>query len=144
AIMDLFGQQKGELGQFVALDAATGGKTPIAPFSRTGQVLCTSWLPDGSGLLAAVSGPSTNWIPQVGFISYPGGEYRPVTHDLSRYADAISTTDNGRSLVTVATEISNNIWVMPASGTTTQAVQITSGRADVEGLDWTTDARILS
>ncbi|HEY6308558.1 MAG TPA: hypothetical protein VI488_19105, partial [Candidatus Angelobacter sp.] len=60
------------------------------------------------------------------------------------YADAISTTRDGRSLVTVASENSNNIWVMPASGTVAQAVQISSGKAEAENLDWTADGRILS
>ncbi|HLJ28913.1 MAG TPA: protein kinase [Candidatus Angelobacter sp.] len=144
AIMDYFGQKTGELGQYVALDAATGRKTQIAPFSRVGQVLGSSWLPDGSGLLTTVSGPGTNWFLQVAFISYPAGEYRRITNDLNRYSDAISVTSDGRSLVTVATEIADNIWVMPASGPTEQAVQITSGKASGVSVDWTMDGQILS
>ena len=144
AIMDLFGQKTGELAQFVALDAFTGQKTIIAPFSRVGRVLGSSWLPDGSGLLASVSGPDTNWNQQIAFISYPAGEYRRVTRDLNSYADAISTTADGRSLVTVASESSDNIWVIPASGTAAQAVQISSGKAEAERLDWTADGQILS
>ncbi|HEY6308895.1 MAG TPA: protein kinase, partial [Candidatus Angelobacter sp.] len=92
AIMDYFGKRTGDLGEFVGLDVATGRRTKIAPFSSTGQVLGSSWLPDGSGLLMAVSGPNTRWTPQIGFLSYPAGEYRSVTNDLNSYADAISTT----------------------------------------------------
>jgi Tol biopolymer transport system component len=144
AIMDYFGQKTGELGQFVALDAATGRKTTIGSFSGTGQVLDSSWLPDGSGLLASVNGPKTNWSTQIGFISYPSGQFRRVTNDINRYADAISTTRDGRSLVTVATESSNNIWVMPSSGTAAQAVQVSSGKAEAASLDWTADGLIVS
>jgi serine/threonine protein kinase/dipeptidyl aminopeptidase/acylaminoacyl peptidase len=144
AVMDYFGQKTGELGEFVALDAATGRKTPIAPISRVGQVLGASWLPDGSGLLVASNGPATNWTTQIALVSYPAGEFRRVTNDLNRYADAVSTTRDGRSLVTVANENSNNIWVMPASGTTAQAAQVSSGKAEATSLDWTADGRILS
>lgn len=144
ATMDFFGQKTGELGQFVALDVATGRKTQIAPFSRVGQVLGSSWLPDGSGLLITDNGPSNNWTTQIGFVSYPAGEYRPVTNDLNRYADAITTTRDGRALVTVVTASSNNIWIMPASGMAAQAVQISSGQAEAANLDWAADGRILA
>ncbi len=144
AIESYFGQKTGGLDQFVALDVATGRMSLIAPFSRGGQVFCSSWLPDGSGLLAAVSGPNTNWNTQVGFISYPAGEYRHVTNDVNRYADAISITGDGRSLATVVAETTHNIWVMPASGAAAQAVQISSGKAEAANLDWTADGRILS
>ena len=143
-IMEFFGQKGGELGQFVAVDTATGQKTPIAPFSRIGQVLGSSWLPDGSGLLVTVNGPNTAWITQVGFLSYPKGEYRRITNDLNRYADAISSTGDGRSLVTVVTESANNIWVMPASATAAEAVQISSGRSEAGSLGWMHDGQILS
>ena len=144
AVMDYFGKKIGELGQFVALDLASGRKTQIAPFSRTGQVLCSSWLPDGSGLLVAVSGPDTNWNTQIGFVSYPAGEFRRITNDLNQYSDTVSTTRDGRSLVTVVSETFNNLWVLPASGNAKKAVQISSGKAEAEGLDWTVDGMILS
>jgi eukaryotic-like serine/threonine-protein kinase len=144
AVMNYSGQKTGDLAQFVAVDAATGRKTGIGHFGSTGQVSGSSWLPDGSGLLVAVSGPNTNWTKQIGFVSYPQGEFRRVTNDLNRYASATSTTRDGRSLVTVANETSNNIWVMPANGTSAQAVQISSGKRDASNLDWTADGRILT
>ena len=144
ATMNFFGQKTGELGEFLTVDVATGRKTQIAPMSRIGQVLSASWLPDGSGLLVAVNGTNTNWITQIAFLSYPAGEYRRITNDLNRYSDFISTTADGRSLVAVVTEASNNIWVMPASGTAAQAVQISSGRAEAANVDWTSDGKILS
>src|SRR5215813_161899 len=144
ATMDYFGQKTGELGEFVVLDVATGRKTPIAPFSRVGQILGSSWLPDRSGLLAAVNGANTNWLTQIAILSYPAGEFRRLTNDLNRYAEAVSTTRDGRSMVTVANETSSNIWVMPGSGTAAQAVQISSGKAEAVSLDWTADGQILS
>jgi len=144
AVMEFFGRQTGELGQFVAIEVATGRKTQITSLSRGGQILGSSWLPDGSGLLVASNGAHTNWTTQIGVLSYPAGEFRRITNDLNRYSEAISSTRDGRSLVTVATEPSQNIWVMPASGTAAQAVQISSGKAEAANLDWTADGRILS
>ncbi|HKD45447.1 MAG TPA: protein kinase [Candidatus Angelobacter sp.] len=144
AIMDVFGQKTGELGQFVALDVATGKETPIAPFSRIGRVLGSCWLPDGSGLLIAAVGPTNSWNTQIGFVSYPRGAYRRITNDLNRYDDTISTTRDGRSLVTGVTEDFNNIWVMPASGTAAHAVQVSSGQAEARNVAWTADGQVLS
>ena len=143
AIMEYYGAKNGELGQLIVVEVATGRKTPIGPMSRVGQVMSSSWLPDGSGLFASVVGLKTNWTPQIVYISYPGGEFRRVTSDLNRYAGVMGTRD-GRMLVTVATETTSNIWVMPASGTAAQAIQISSGKLEAARLDWTADGHILS
>lgn len=144
AVMEYFSRKTGELGQFIAIDVATGQRTTIAPLSRSGQVFGSSWLPDGSGLLVATFGVNTNWNPQIGFLSYPAGEFRRITNDLDHYAGAISITRDGRSIVTSAAELSARIWVMPANGTAAQAVQISNGKMDAASLDWTADGRILS
>jgi eukaryotic-like serine/threonine-protein kinase len=144
AIMEFFGQRTGEIGHFVAIDVATGRITEIGPLGRVGQVYGSVWLPDGSGILVASYGPNTNWNTQIGFVSYPGGEFRRVTNDLNTYANTLTATRDGRSLVTVANEITTNVWVMPASGTAAQAVQISSAKSDAGSIDWTSDGRILS
>jgi serine/threonine protein kinase len=144
AIMDFFGQQAKDIGRFVLIDAATGHKTQIANFSGVGQIFASAWLPDNSGLLLAFNGPATNWAVQIGYLAYPSGQFRHVTSDLNRYDVALSATRDAKSLVTVATEVSNNIWVMPASGTTAQARQISSGKLEALELDWTSDGKILS
>jgi len=145
AIMEFFGNQQGEIGQLVAVDVATGRIKEIAPMGRVGEIHGSTWLPDGSGILISSGGPNTNWTTQIGFVSYPGGEYRRVTNDLNQYAQMLApTTRDGRSLVTVAYEFSNNIWVMPAGGTAGQAAKISSGKYDAIYIDWTADGRVLS
>jgi eukaryotic-like serine/threonine-protein kinase len=144
AIMNYFGQKAGEPGRFVALDALSGQKRDIAPFSRVGEILSSVWMPDGSGLLVFAGGANTNWTRQISFITYPAGEFRRITTDLNRYAEAFSGTRDAKSLVTVAGESSNNIWLMPASGKAGQATRVTSGKADAASLDWTPDGKIVS
>jgi eukaryotic-like serine/threonine-protein kinase len=146
AIMEFFGNKSGgEIAHFVAVDVATGRVTEMAPLGRVGEVYGSAWLPDGSGILVSSNGPPTNWNTQVSLVSYPGGEFRRVTNDLNRYSQSLAaTTRDGRSLVTVAYEFSNNAWVMPASGASAQAVKISSGKSDASSIDWTSDGRILS
>src|SRR5207302_10232947 len=112
--------------------------------SVAGQVFASAWLPDNSGLLLASNSPATNWAIQIGYLGYPSGQFRRITNDLNRYDNALSATHDAKSLVTVANELSNNIWVMPASGPAAQAVQVSSGKAEALELDWTPDGKILS
>jgi Tol biopolymer transport system component len=144
ATMEFFGQKTGEIGHFVAIDVATGRITEIASLGEVGEVRGSAWLPDGSGLLVVSNGPKTNWNLQIGFVTYPGGQYRRVTNDLNRYSNTFTTTRDGRSLAAVAEEATSNIWIVPASGTAAQARPISSGRLDAVSLDWSADGRILS
>jgi serine/threonine protein kinase len=135
---------KGGLGSLVTVDVATGIVKEFAPGSKVGLVSDSAWLPDGSGLLVSYASQSTRWDRQIGYLSYPAGELRPVTNDLNHYDVSISATKDAKSLVTVAADSSNNIWVMPANGTLAQAVQISNGDAEAFDLDWTADGKIVS
>jgi Tol biopolymer transport system component len=135
---------KGGLGAFVAVDATTGAIHDIASASEIGLVTDSVWLPDSSGLLVSYANQSTRWDRQIGYLSYPAGQLRRVTNDLNHYAASFSATRDVKSVVTVAAESENNVWVMPAKGTATQAVQVTSGEAEAFELDWTPDGRILT
>jgi Tol biopolymer transport system component len=135
---------KGGLGAFIAVDAATAAIKDIAPASQVGLISDSAWLPDSSGLLVSYSNQDTRWDRQIGYLSYPAGQLRRVTNDLNHYATSFSATRDVKSVVTVAAESENNVWVMPAKGTAAQAVQVTSGEAEAFELDWTPDGRILT
>ncbi len=135
---------KGSLGALVAVDANTGKVKDIAPTSLIGVANDSAWMPDASGLLIIYANQSTRWDRQIGYLAYPSGEFHRVTNDLNHYAETISTTRDGRSVVTVAAEPTNNIWIMPTGSNSQQAVQITSGEAEAAELNWMPDGRILS
>jgi eukaryotic-like serine/threonine-protein kinase len=135
---------KAELGSFVAIDTTNGSKKEIAPVSRVGLIGDSAWTPDGTGLLVSYANQSTRWDQQVGYLSYPDGQLRRVTNDLNHYAHTFSATRDAKSLVTVAADSTNNIFVMPAKATAAQAVQITSGEAEAFELDWTPDGKLVS
>jgi Tol biopolymer transport system component/DNA-binding winged helix-turn-helix (wHTH) protein len=144
ATAEIFGQGRAE-GQFVALDVATGQASSIASSSQVGNIMAASWLPDGSALLVEAFSPNVaSWNAQIGSLSYPAGEFHRITNDLNEYTGPISTTLDERFLVALVREAFQNIWVMPASGKATQAIQISAGKAEAANLDWTPDGRILS
>ena len=133
-----------DAGRFEAIDSVSGHKTEITNVSKAGKIFASAWLPDNAGLLVAFSNSTTNRAIQIGYLAYPSGQFRHVTNDLNRYDSALSVTRDAKSLVTVATESSSNIWVMPVSGRAAQATQISSGKREAATLDWTSDGKILS
>ena len=142
AIMRLL--DKAGIGNLVTVDASSGAIKDFAPASKIGLVSDSAWMPDGSGLVVSYSNQSTRWDRQIGYLSYPSAQLRPVTNDLNHYDASLSSTRDARSLVTVAADSSNNIWVMPSNGSFSQAVQISNGDAEAFELDWTFDGSIVS
>lgn len=83
------------------------------------------WLPDGSGLLTVIRVQERG---QLWYVSYPSGEAKRVTNDLTDYAlDALDLTRDGKSLVTVENTITSNLWVV-TGGDVSHARQVTSGK----------------
>jgi serine/threonine protein kinase len=74
-----------------------------------------AWLPDGRGLLATYGSYARGFGTQVGFISNPGGLFRPVTKDTNSYATLTLSAD-GKTLATVQRRISQTLYLMPAAG----------------------------
>jgi len=107
--------------------------------SRIGR---TSWLPNGSGILTTIR-DATQGRGQIWSISYPGGEARRATNDLTDYSlDALNLTHDGKSLVTIENTISSDLWTVPG-GDAVHAGQITSGRAGVRRLSAGPDRTIV-
>ena len=87
------------------------------------------WLPNMSGLLVVAGegvGFAQQWV-----ISYPGGEKRRVTNDLSTYR-AIGLTADGRQLATVQLDGLMNVWVAPDADAA-RAVRLPTGNVGFYG-----------
>jgi Tol biopolymer transport system component len=83
-------------------------------------------------------------LNQLWYVSYPDGELRRITNDLSHYR-AVSVTAVSDNLVAVQNEQLSNIWVAP-NGDASRARQITSGAGKQEGastISWTPDGKIV-
>jgi TolB protein len=124
------------------VDAATGKETVVGNHAwRT--VTYVAWLPDGSALLIngqEANGESTN---QIWLVPVAGGEPRRITNDLSTYA-GLSVTADGKSFVSVRSELRSQVWILDPSGKDSRVVSIGAGADDgVNGVAWTPDGRLV-
>ena len=102
-----------------------------------------SWLPDGSGVLVLEKEQGSNFArTQIGFVSYPGGVYSPITRDTNSYSD-LSVASNGRLLATVQNENRWNLELMPADAPAASARQATSADAETN-FTWTPEGQLIS
>ena len=112
-------------------------------YSTPDQIGVPCWLPDGSGLLAAIGNIFQPLRGQLWFISFPTGQARRLTNDLMDYqSDSLSLTQDGKTLVDVAQTGVSDLWIAPASDTT-KARQVTRNDHSVGGFSWTSGGRIL-
>lgn len=126
----------------VAVKVADGTITQLGsrPWFLIGQM---AWTSDGHALVmdAQDKMPPAS-TPEMWLLSYPEGEARPLTTDLSFYRGASLTAD-GRTLVTMRTIRTTNIWL--ASGF--PQMQISEVPASKNkgsgGLEWTADGKIV-
>jgi serine/threonine protein kinase len=90
------------------------------------------WLPDNNSLLIPIRMLPDN-RSQLWSISYPDGEKRRLSNDLSNYGPTLGITQDGHMLVTRENRRSSHIWIVPR-GQTAQAKQITWGETPDSGV----------
>jgi eukaryotic-like serine/threonine-protein kinase len=137
--------------QALAISVEDGSSTPIGSQTWTfiGQV---GWLGDGGGV--AIRAWQRTWGvygDQIWLLTFPKGEARRLTNDLSSY-EGVSVSTNSTApamLVTERTDRVSRIWVFPGTGgfDPARATQIESGFGDTDsqyfGLDWTPEGRLV-
>ena len=124
-------------GIFV-VDVATGRQQMFAQldtFEHFVQRLV--WLRDGSGLLLETNNFDRG---ELGFVSYPQGEFRSISQTTSEYW-GIGLTADGQTLAAVLVNPTWNVYLLPSAGG--EPRQITSGQP-VLSVSWTRDGKILS
>ena len=130
----------GMYARVVTVNLADGSLAPLGTMRWSDATGGLDWLPDGSGLLLNARERKAG-SAEVWYVSYPGGEARAVTSDLSAHGYSLGITGDGKSFVDIATDNISNLWVAP-KGEDKQAREITSGRADY-GMAWTTDGGLV-
>ena len=107
------------------------------------------WLPDDSGLVAAIGNiPAIRHFPlgsrgQLWFISFPEGQAHRITNDLTDYElCCLDLTQDGKTLADTEQTIVSDLWVAPA-GDTVRAKQITRKEIAVERLSWAPNGGIV-
>src|ERR1700686_2766983 len=126
------GLKRGKESRWVltAINAADGSSTEM--FSGPEQIGRPAWLPDGSALLAPITLLPENRT-QLWLFSYPAGEKRRFSNDLSNYGLELQLTQNGQMLVALERRQSSHIWMLP-QGQPAQAKEITTGETPDDGV----------
>jgi Tol biopolymer transport system component len=104
-----------------------------------------AWVPDGSGLLmlyGAMTGIPRGRL-QIGFLSYPSGEFRIITNDTDNYGKFAVAAD-GKILVSVQVQSSGEIDLLDGTGTGTPlTVPNVPKKAQIEDVSWDDDTHLL-
>jgi serine/threonine protein kinase len=133
----LLGSNRNEL---VAVSVKDRAEKPLTRQTWWG-LRQVAWLGDGSGLVL-VGNDQPSSPSQVWHLSYPSGEVRRLTNDLSSHVD-LSVTADSSTIATVQGDRLSNVWVA-TEGKADRAIQITDSRNDgFSGISWTPGARIV-
>ncbi len=137
-----FGIGQGPSIRTIAVMSSQGGaERRLPPEARL--ISQIAWLPDQSGLLFSAWPKGGDYF-SLWILSYPTGKLRRINSDLLSYFGA-SLTQNGRSLVTVQSEVDSNLWVAPAHDPTA-ATPLHEGASREDGLwgvSWLPDGRLV-
>ena len=139
-VCDELGDQT-TLESLVAIEVVSGRQTRFYG-SNHDLFESPAWLPDGRGLLGLVRGQNSIFNQsQIAYVSYPDGKLSPVTRDTNTYGD-LSLAANGREVTTILSEDRWNLYLMPASGSGSQAHALTSTAATTN-FTWTPDGQLI-
>ena len=117
------------------------GTQRVLPSHRWNDVERVAWLPDGSGLITTAQERAGDQY-QMWQISYPAGESRTLTNDLSDY-HLVSLTADAGALVTVLSDITANVWLVPY-GDWANGRQLTSSKTNgLSSVAFLHDGRIV-
>jgi Tol biopolymer transport system component len=111
----------------VAVVNISDGSQKILTSRKWYAVERVAWLPDGSGIITTAQERAGDQF-QLWQISYPEGEARTLTNDLSDY-HLVSLTADAGALVTVVSDTTSNIWLVP-NGEWSNGRQLTSSKSN--------------
>jgi serine/threonine protein kinase len=96
------------------------GKTEKFSAIKSLRLADVVWMPNGRGLFVLyrpAGAPFRFGLEggQIGYISYPSGQFRSVTHDTNNYI-ALSLSADAKTLATIQTKGTFDLYRLPASG----------------------------
>jgi Tol biopolymer transport system component len=125
----------------VAVINISDGSQKILTSHKWNDVQRVAWLPDASGVITTAQERGGDQY-QLWQISYPEGEARTLTSDLGDY-HFVSLTADASALVTVVSDITSNIWLVP-NGEWSNGRQMTSSKTNGRAsIDLMGDGRII-
>ncbi|HKI10745.1 MAG TPA: protein kinase [Candidatus Acidoferrum sp.] len=102
------------IGGFLAVDVATGKDHAVA-VSPDRIYYGPAWMPDGSALITSAKKVDAGRIQeQIGYVSYPDGQYRELTADTNNYGN-LGIANDGKTLVAIQSKLRFSLSIAPAN-----------------------------
>ncbi len=120
------------------VSTATGSVREL--YSSTSGLGRPIWLP--GNILLVPHDDVTLHRQQLWTISYPRGEARRFTNDLTDYDDALDITRDGTTVAAIASKVKSNVWVVQSTAPF-EGQQITSGELPLLDIAENSDGKIL-
>jgi DNA-binding winged helix-turn-helix (wHTH) protein/WD40 repeat protein len=132
----------GNHSRFVLYAISLSDSKPVEIYSSLGAIGRPLWVRNGKEFLVTLEDVRSH-RGQLWTISYPQGEARRFTNDLSDYSSAIGLTRNARALATIVTSSISNVWAAPA-GDLSHPYQITSGEPSLFQISELQNSKLLA
>jgi eukaryotic-like serine/threonine-protein kinase len=133
---------KDAVSAFLTVDAATGQDRIVAP-SPDRIFYAPAWMPGGNALITTSSQFDVGRMQsQIGFLTFPAGDYRALTADTNNYS-RVGVSNDGKTIVAIQSKVRFSLSIAPAGDpdqlhTIPLATQILPWR-----WDWLADGRLL-
>ena len=125
-------------GALKVLDVATSKESTLATFADMDLGLL-DWLPDGRGLFVTYSRNSDFAHDQIGMVTYPTGQFHPVSRDTNNYI-GLSLSGDGKTIATVQQKSALHLDLLPGAGgsaITPSIASIPVSPGGSPGISWT-------
>jgi eukaryotic-like serine/threonine-protein kinase len=133
---------KDAIGGFDAVDVATG-KENIFAVGKGRIYYQPVWMKDGSGLIVPSADLSAGPLQaQLGYLTYPGKEYRLLTHDTNDYSHPSLAAD-GKSMVANQTKLTFELATAAANAPSQLKAVPLSSKASLWRWGWMPDGRLV-
>jgi DNA-binding winged helix-turn-helix (wHTH) protein/Tol biopolymer transport system component len=132
----------GEASRFILYVISLTSARATELYSWQGAIGRPMWLGSGDRLLVTLEDVRTH-RGQLWTISYPDGEARRLTNDLSDYSSAIDVTNDGTKLAAIVTDAVSNLWTAGADDLS-RVAQVTSGEPSLFQIRALPDRRLIA
>jgi serine/threonine protein kinase len=130
-----------DLGAMTIVDPVSGTDKTFA-IARSRIYYDPVWMPDGSGVIVTSAALDSGLQVQLGFLSYPGGEYRMLTTDTNDYARP-SVSADGRTIVVNQHNFRSQFGIAPANAPDQLRMLALPSSRNARGWSWLSDTRLV-
>jgi serine/threonine protein kinase/Tol biopolymer transport system component len=130
------------LGGLLAVDVAAGKREEVAP-SPDHIYYDPVWLPGAGGFVVSTQAFGSILQRQLGVLSYPKGDFRPLITDTNSYFRPSASAD-GKTIAVTQRHYSYRLAVAPTSKPDELTpVRLTMSNQEIWGWNWTNDGKLL-